>query len=87
MPRWPRARAWVRHELDRHGSHWCVGELRAWASVLREVRATPTGADDIVMLMVYIHLTADVELYALRKLLRDELGAEEDETMTAAEKL
>ncbi len=73
--------------LQRRSANDLLAELRAWASVLREVRATPTGADDIVMLMVYIHLTADVELSALRKLLRDELGAEEDEAMTAAEKL
>jgi predicted transposase/invertase (TIGR01784 family) len=62
-------------------------ELRQWASVLREVRAAPTGADDLVMLMVYTQLTAEVEPAALRGLLRDTVGAEEEETMSAAEKL
>ena len=73
--------------MQRRSAADLLAELRSWGSVLREVRATPTGADDIVMLMVYIHLTADVELSVLGKVLRDEVGAEEDETMSAAEKL
>lgn len=73
--------------MQRRSAADLLAELRSWGSVLREVRATPTGADDIVMLMVYIHLTADVELPVVGKVLRDEVGAEEDEAMSAAEKL
>jgi predicted transposase/invertase (TIGR01784 family) len=61
-----------------------LGELRAWLGLLDQVRAA--GGDDLVSIVVYSWVVADVAPAQWRAFLRDELNTEPDDVMGAAEK-
>jgi predicted transposase YdaD len=61
-----------------------LSELRSWVEVLRQVGAS--GGDDLVAIVVYSWVVADVPPAELRAFLRDELHTNPDEVMGAAEK-